>query len=61
MFQREVVDRVGHIAQNGANPEKQRKAAEQILAKFHPFWDGFRRGQRIRTVSGKHLLDFRGG
>ncbi len=44
------VDTVGDEAENGADPEQHREAAEQILAELHPLGHFLRRTERVRTV-----------
>lgn len=54
-----VFDAVGDEAEQGADPEHQREAAEEVLGEFDPFGRRFGRRQRVRPVAlqiGRRLL-----
>ncbi len=49
-------DAVGNEAQDGADPEQERKAAEHCLAEFDPFGSGFGRRESVGSVTLQHLF-----
>ena len=52
-------DRIGDEAKDGSDPQKQRKAAKEVLAEFHLFRRRFRWRQGIGTVAFKDGLSLR--
>lgn len=52
------LDGVGDEAQDGADPQQQREATEQIFTELDPFRGLFGRRQRIRAIALQVLLGF---
>ena len=53
------LDGVGDEAEDGADPEQQREAAEQLLTELHPLGRRLGRRQLIGAVALEHLLGLR--
>lgn len=52
---RRSLDGVGQEAEDGADPEQDGEAAEQLTAELDPLWGGRGRGQGIQAVPGQVL------
>ena len=50
------LDRVGHEAQNGANPQQDGESSEQLLAELDPLRGSFGWTQLVGTISLKYLF-----
>lgn len=53
------LDGVGDEAQDGADPQQQRKATKEIFTELDPFRSLFGRRQRVRAIALQVLLGFR--